>query len=84
MDFIILFFVGFITTWFFLKSDDSISTYKECPNKEVIVKLAEDHGCTKKMMREIREYSLVKIQDGHYEYADVLNVLRKKDIHDKV
>ena len=84
MEFIILFFVGFITTWFFLKSDESISTYKECPNKEVIVKLAEDHGCTKKMMREIREYSLVKIQDGHYEYADVLNVLRKKDIHDKV
>jgi hypothetical protein len=84
LEIIIAFLVGFITTWFFLKSDETTISSRSCPNKEVMVKLAEDHGCTKKMMREIREYSLVKIQDGHYEYAEVLNVLRKKDIHDKV
>ncbi len=36
-----------------------------------------------KLKREIKEYSLLKIQDGHYEYVDVLETLLKKEKNDK-
>jgi hypothetical protein len=52
--------------------------------KDSIVWLAENYDKnSKKMTREIREYSLIKIGEGHYEYADVLETLIKKDKNDK-
>lgn len=75
--------MGFILTWFFIKTEEDTLSVNSCPRKEVIVKLAEEHSKNKKMMREIREYSLVQIQQGNYEYADVLNALKKKDRDDK-
>ncbi len=36
-----------------------------------------------KLKRELKEYSLLKIQAGHYEYADVLETLLKKEKNDK-
>jgi len=50
-----------------------------CPQKEAITRLAEIRIHDKKMTREIREYSLLKIQEGHYEYGEVLSALTKKD-----
>lgn len=51
-----------------------------CPNKEAVNKLAETCKGDRKVVKEIREYSLLKIQDGHYEYGDVLNTLKKKEV----
>ena len=48
-----------------------------------MVRLAEDHGGHKKMMKELKEYSLFQIQQGKYEYVEVLNTLKKKDKNDK-
>lgn len=79
MEIIISFFVGFVVTWFFIKSENEIPSVKHCPNKEAIVRLAEDHGSHKKMMKELKEYSLVQIQQGKYEYIEVLNTLKKKN-----
>jgi len=83
LELIISFFVGFVVTWFFIKSEDEIPSVKQCPNKESIVRLAEEHGSHKKMMKELKEYSLVQIQQGKYEYVEVLNTLKKKDKNDK-
>ena len=83
MELVISFVMGFILTWFFIKTEEDTLSVNSCPRKEVIVKLAEEHSKNKKMMREIREYSLVQIQQGNYEYADVLNALKKKDRDDK-
>ena len=60
---------------------DTVSPIKTdpCPQKEAITRLAEFHVNDKRMMREIREYSLLKIQDGHYEYGEVLTALTKKE-----
>jgi hypothetical protein len=73
------FLVGFITTWFLIR--DTVSTIKTetCPQKETITRLVEVHVNDKRMMREIREYSLLKIQEGHYEYGEVLTALTKKE-----
>ena len=83
MELVISFVVGFILTWFFIKTEEDTLSVNTCPRKEVIVKLAEDNSKNKKMVREIREYSLVQIQQGNYEYAEVLNALKKKDRDDK-
>lgn len=84
MEIIVSFAIGFIFSWFLFKTDVVNPIGKFCPNKETISKLAEEKGSDKKIMREIRGYSLIQIQQGHYEYADVLNILRKKEVHDKV
>lgn len=83
MELAISFFVGFVVTWFFIKSENEIQSVKHCPKKEAIVRLAEEHGSHKKMMKELKEYSLVQIQQGKYEYVEVLNTLKKKDRNDK-
>lgn len=83
MEIFISFFVGFFVTWFFIKSENGIPAAPHCPNKDAIVRLAEQHGCHKKMMKELKEYSLVQIQQGKFEYAEVLNTLKKKDKNDK-
>lgn len=71
--------MGFFITWFFIKPENDPPSIKYCSKKEAIVRLAEEHGSHKKMMKEIKEYSLVQIQQGNYEYIDVLNTLKKKD-----
>lgn len=75
MEIVISFILGFVITWVFMKTEDDISTMARCPNKDVIVRIAEEHGKDKKMMRELKEYSLIQIQQGNYEYKDVLQTL---------
>jgi len=36
-----------------------------------------------KLKKEIKEFSLMRIRDGHYEYEEVLSTLMKKDKNDK-
>lgn len=83
MEILISFIVGFTITWVFIKSENEIESVKHCPKKEAIVRLAEDHRGHKRMMKEIKEYSLVQIQQGNYEYIDVLTILKKKEKNDK-
>lgn len=51
--------------------------------KETIVKLASEHGNDKNFVKELRNYSHIKIQDGYYEYVEVLDTLSKKEKNDK-
>ena len=73
----------FLVTWFFIKYENEIYSVEHCPKKDAIVRLAEQHGSHKKMMKELKEYSLVQIQQGKFEYAEVLTTLKKKDKNDK-
>ena len=79
MEIIFSFLVGFIMTWFLIRDEVSTIKIEKCPQKEAITKLVESHITDKRMTREIREYSLLKIQDGHYEYGEVLTALTKKE-----
>lgn len=84
MELFISFLVGFLFTWFLIREDGSSVKTKICPQKETIVQLVDYHHNDKKIKREIREYSLLKIQEGHYEYGEVLTKLSKKESYDKV
>lgn len=70
-------------TWFFVRDNGTIESRKKCPNKDSILRLAEETCCQSKMTKELKEYSLVKIQEGYFEYGEVLNTLTKKDRNDK-
>jgi len=80
LELIISFLIGFCMTWFLIKEDVVPQTTNLCPNKEAINQLAETYCGNKRLVKELKEYSLLKIQDGHYEYGDVLNTLKKKDV----
>lgn len=66
-------------TWVLIRNDVAVNKNQECPQKETITRLAESSHNDKRMTRELREYSLLKIQEGYYEYGDVLTVLTKKE-----
>jgi hypothetical protein len=83
VEFLVSFLMGFLAYWFV--SNSSITLHQKiCPMKDSIIWIAKNSPKdSKKIMREIREFSLVKIGEGHYEYEDVLNTLIMKDRNDK-
>jgi len=83
LEFFISFLVGFLFTWVLIREDNLTAKRKVCPQKEAIVHLVNYRHSDKKIKREIREYSLLKIQEGHYEYGEVLTKLSKKESYDK-
>lgn len=66
-------------TWFVSKVEFS-STTQTCPYKETVMEIAKSHQDNKNVLKEVKEYSLVQIQNGYYEYEEVLNELSKKAI----
>jgi hypothetical protein len=84
VEFIIVFLIGFFSYWFISDQNVITKTYKGCPSKESVMRIAETCNFeSHKLKKEIKEYSLVKIQEGHYEYHDVLQTLLKKERNDK-
>lgn len=72
------FIVSFLFTWFFLNVE-RVHGKKNCDNKNTIMEIAVNHCSSKKMVKELREYSLTQIQQGHFEYGEVLEQLKKKE-----
>jgi hypothetical protein len=83
LELIISFIFAFTMTCFFVRDIGLVESKKRCPNKESILRLAEGTTCHNKITKELKEYSLVKIQEGYFEYGEVLNTLTKKDRNDK-
>ena len=84
MEFFVAFLIGFFSYWFLTKEDLLSKNETICPAKESVVRIAEQcNPNSVKLRKEIKEYSLMKIQDGHYEYQDVLQTLLKKEKNDK-
>ncbi len=83
MELIISFITGFLFTWFLVGFDRS-SVKKDCSVKETIIRLVDDCGDgNKNLAKELKHYSHIKIQDGYFEYVEVLDKLSKKDKNDK-
>lgn len=51
--------------------------------KESIMAMAKENPKNKTMRKELKEYSLLKIQEGHFEYSDVLETLKSDNNNDK-
>lgn len=78
MELLIVFLIGFFSYWFISDQNLLNKTITKCPKKEYVVRIAESTN-SEKVKREIKEYSLLRIQDGYYEYEDVLNTLIRKN-----
>lgn len=79
MEFIVAFLIGFFSYWILTKEDLLSKQNSTCPEKESIVRIAENCNMeSHKLRKNLKEYSLIKIQEGHYEYADVLETLKRK------
>lgn len=80
MELIIAFLIGFCSYWFLTKENFIDKVPQQiCPSKEIINKMAIECGKdSKKLKKELADFSLLKIQEGHYEYEDVLQTLMKK------
>ena len=79
MELLTSFIFSFLLTWFFLNTE-RILPKKDCGQKNTIMELATNHCSSKKMVKELREFSLTKIKDGHHEYGEVLEQLTKKEL----
>ena len=51
--------------------------------KHSIMNLARVNTKNKNLKKELKEYSLLKIQQGHFEYKDVLETLKSEKNYDK-
>lgn len=51
--------------------------------KHSIMNLARVNTKNKTLKKELKEYSLLKIQQGHFEYKDVLETLKLEKNYDK-
>ena len=82
MELVISFFVGFVGILLFTKTHDVI-TAKVCPLKDEVVAMAKSWSHSKKARKALKEYSLVKIQNGNYEYSEVIQTLIESKNNDK-
>lgn len=79
MEFIVVFLIGFFSYWILTKEDLLSKQNSTCPEKESIIRIAEHCNVDSYRLRKnLKEYSLIKIQEGYYEYADVLETLKRK------
>ena len=79
MEFIVAFLIGFFSYWLLTKEDLLSKQSSTCPEKESIVRIAEQCNVDSyKLRKNLKEYSLIKIQEGCYEYGDVLETLKRK------
>jgi hypothetical protein len=79
VEFIVTFLIGFFSYWILTKEDLLSKQSSTCPEKESIVRIAETCSIDSyKLRKNLKDYSLIKIQEGRYEYADVLETLKRK------
>ena len=83
MELILSFGISFVLTWFIVRNDFSVEEKKNCPMKTSIMNLAKVNCKNKGLKKELKEYSLLKIQQGHFEYVDVLKTLKSEKKYDK-
>jgi hypothetical protein len=79
LEFFIYFIAGFITTWVITQKSNFLSQTKICPMKESIHNLVTCKTSDKQLMKHLKNYSLLKIQDGYFEYQEVLESLTNKN-----
>lgn len=82
MELVIAFFIGFVGVFLFAQTHDTLKN-KICPLKDEFVSLAKNLGHSKQVRKMLKEYSLVKIQNGNYEYSEVIQTLIESKNDDK-
>jgi hypothetical protein len=82
LDILLSFLVGFVGVWLFFRF--SIIQPNQCNHKESIVDVAKVYGSNKKICKELKRYSLHQIKKGNYEYVEVIDIIKKRQLNDKI
>ena len=77
MDFLLSFLIGFIGIWFV--SNTLTSKPMSCKYKDSMVDIAKMYGDNKKISKELKIYSLDQIKNGNYEYAEVIDTIKRRE-----
>jgi hypothetical protein len=83
LELIIAFVISFVASWFLLRGSYDIAVKCVCPKKDSMVELVGTNGHNKILMKEVRQYACLQIQNGRYEYEEVLDQLKKVRRDDK-
>lgn len=76
MEILSSFLLGFVGMWIVLKIE---FTKPICPIKESLVTIANTYGNNKKICRELRQYSMIQIRNGNYEYMEVFDTIKRQN-----
>jgi len=76
VDFLLSFLIGFIGIW--LVSSVFVSKPINCKYKEPMVDIAKMYGSNQKISKELKVYSLDQIKNGNYEYAEVIDMIKRR------
>jgi hypothetical protein len=79
LDLFFSFIIGFTVTWILTKSEILDKPQIVCCLKDTVIKLAEKNKHNSTIKKKLKEFSFIKIQNGNYEYEEVLTVLKKKE-----
>ena len=72
------FIIGFISMWFLFKT--TVPIYKQnCPLKDTMLNIASNYGTSEKVCNELKRYSMIQIQNGNYEYVEVIDTIKRQN-----
>ena len=76
MEILSSFLLGFIGMWIVLKIE---FTKPICPIKESLVTIANTYGNNTKICKELKQYSMIQIRHGNYEYMEVFDTIKRQN-----
>lgn len=82
LDIVLSFVMGFVSVWLFFRF--SVIQPNQYKHKQSIVDLATVYGSNKNICKELKRYSLHQIKKGNYEYVEVINIIKQRQVDDKI
>ena len=82
LDILLSFVMGFVSVWLFFRF--SVIQPNQYKHKQSIVDLATVYGSNKNICKELKRYSLHQIKKGNYEYVEVINIIKQRQVDDKI
>jgi len=77
VDIVSSFLLGFISMWFALRMD--FMRTNESKIKQSMIDMANHYSGNHKICKELKDYSLNQIKNGHYEYMEVIDVIKRQN-----
>jgi len=77
VDIVSSFLLGFISMWFALRMD--FMRTNESKIKQSMIDMANHYSSNHKICKELKDYSLNQIKNGHYEYMEVIDVIKRQN-----
>ena len=87
LDILLSFVMGFVSVWLFFRFSviqPNQYKHKQSIVDQSIVDIATVYGSNKNICKELKRYSLHQIKKGNYEYVEVINIIKQRQVDDKI